>query len=186
MPVMPTNPTRATCTTRCRHFPSTGACPASRWGEGFPGWHIECSAMAMRWLGPRFDIHTGGIDNVFPHHEDEIAQSAPIVGGPPANHWVHGEHLLMRGRKMAKSAGNFERITDLADAGVDPLAFRYLTLTSRYGRKLNYSDESLAAASAALTSLRDRLRALGPPPVDGPFVAPTPLRASPAPARPHG
>ena len=160
--------------------------PTPRWGDGFPGWHLECSAMALRWLGERFDIHTGGIDNVFPHHEDEIAQSAPIVGGPPANHWVHGEHLLMRGRKMAKSAGNFERITDLADAGVDPLAFRYLTLTSRYGRKLNYSDDSLASASAALTSLRDRLRALAPPPVDGPFVAPTRLRASPAPARPHG
>jgi cysteinyl-tRNA synthetase len=157
-----------------------------RWGDGFPGWHLECSAMALRWLGERFDIHTGGIDNVFPHHEDEIAQSAPLVGGPPASHWVHGEHLLMRGRKMAKSAGNFERITDLADDGIDPLAFRYLMLTSRYGRKLNYSEESLGAASSALTSLRDRVRALGPAPTDGPWVAPEPLRAAAAPDRPEG
>ena len=157
-----------------------------RWGDGFPGWHLECSAMALRWLGERFDIHTGGIDNVFPHHEDEIAQSAPLVGGPPASHWVHGEHLLMRGRKMAKSAGNFERITDLLEAGIDPLAFRYLTLTSRYGRKLNYSEESLAAASSALGSLRDRVRALGPAPWAGPWVAPEPLRAVPAPDRPEG
>jgi cysteinyl-tRNA synthetase len=160
--------------------------PTKRWGDGFPGWHLECSAMALRWLGERFDIHTGGIDNVFPHHEDEIAQSAPLVGGPPANHWVHGEHLLMRGRKMAKSAGNFERITDLADQGVDPLAFRYLTLTSRYGRKLNYSEDSLGAAAAALGSLRDRVRALGPAPADGPWAAPEPLRAQPAPGRPVG
>ena len=116
----------------------------ARWGDGFPGWHLECSAMAMRYLGERFDIHTGGIDNVFPHHEDEIAQSAPLVGGPPANHWVHGEYLLMRGRKMAKSAGNFQRVTELADRGIDPLAFRYLALTSRYGRKLDYSDDSIA------------------------------------------
>jgi cysteinyl-tRNA synthetase len=157
-----------------------------RWGDGFPGWHLECSAMALRWLGERFDIHTGGIDNVFPHHEDEIAQSAPLVGRPPASQWVHGEHLLMRGRKMAKSAGNFERITDLADAGIDPLAFRYLTLTSRYGRKLNYSEESLAAASSALESLRDRVRALGPAPSSGPWVAPVPMRADAAPDRPKG
>jgi cysteinyl-tRNA synthetase len=142
--------------------------------------------MALRWLGERFDIHTGGIDNVFPHHEDEIAQSAPLVGGPPATHWVHGEHLLMRGRKMAKSAGNFERITDLADDGIDPLAFRYLTLTSRYGRKLNYSEESLGAAAAALGSLRDRVRAMGPAPSDGPWTAPQPLRGATAQDRPLG
>ncbi|HEY4227956.1 MAG TPA: cysteine--tRNA ligase, partial [Candidatus Limnocylindrales bacterium] len=81
----------------------------SPWGDGFPGWHLECSAMALRHLGPTFDIHTGGEDNVFPHHEDEIAQSAPIVGGPPARIWVHGAHLLMSGRKMSKSAGNIQR-----------------------------------------------------------------------------
>jgi len=157
-----------------------------RWGEGFPGWHLECSAMALRHLGPRFDIHTGGEDNVFPHHEDEIAQSAPIVGEAPATLWVHGAHLLMSGRKMAKSAGNFQRITELADEGVDPLAFRYLCLTARYGRKLDYSDASLAAAAAGLASLRDQLRRLGPPPVVGPWAPPPPLRAGASPARPIG
>jgi cysteinyl-tRNA synthetase len=158
----------------------------SPWGQGYPGWHIECSAMAMRYLGARFDIHTGGIDNVFPHHEDEIAQSAPIVGDIPARLWVHGEHLLMDGHKMAKSAGNFERVTDLAAAGVDPLAFRYLALTVRYGRKLNYSRPSLAAAAAGLASIRARLAELGPPPDSGPWVAPPVLAAGRAPARPAG
>ena len=124
--------------------------PTARWGEGYPGWHLECSAMAMRYLGDRFDIHTGGIDNVFPHHEDEIAQSAPLVGGPPANHWVHGEFLLMSGRKMAKSAGNFQRVTELADQGIDPLALRYLAMTSRYSHKLDYSDASIRGAASAL------------------------------------
>jgi cysteinyl-tRNA synthetase len=158
----------------------------SRWGDGYPGWHIECSAMALRYLGERFDIHTGGIDNVFPHHEDEIAQSAPLVGGPPATVWVHGEHLLMSGRKMAKSAGNFERVTELAERGVDPLALRYLALTSRYRHKLDYSEESVGAAAAALDSLRARLRGLGPPPADGPWSAPPALRAVPSGERPEG
>ena len=160
--------------------------PTARWGEGFPGWHLECSAMARRYLGDRFDLHTGGIDNVFPHHEDEIAQSAPIVGGPPATLWVHGEHLLMAGRKMAKSAGNFQRVTELAERGIDPLAFRYLVMTSRYGRKLDYSDTSIEAAAAALGSLRSRLAALGPPPVDGPWMAPSVVVAEPAGDRPSG
>jgi cysteinyl-tRNA synthetase len=142
--------------------------------------------MALRHLGPRFDIHTGGTDNVFPHHEDEIAQSAPIVGGPPARLWVHGAHLLMAGRKMAKSAGNFQRITELAAEGHDPLAFRYLSLTSRYARKLNYSDDSIAGAAAALESLRARLRGLGPAPASGPWAAPSTVRAAPAGDRPVG
>jgi len=158
----------------------------SPWGDGYPGWHVECSAMARRYLGDRFDIHTGGIDNVFPHHEDEIAQAAPVVAGVPARLWVHGEHLLADGLKMAKSAGNFERVTELAAAGVDPLAFRYLTLTVRYGRKLNYSRSSLAAAAAALASLRARLRNLGPPPRDGRWAAPRPLVAGAAGQRPVG
>ena len=157
-----------------------------RWGAGYPGWHLECSAMARRYLGDRFDVHTGGIDNAFPHHEDEIAQSSPVVGGPPASLWVHGEHLLMAGRKMAKSAGNFQRVTELVERGLDPLAFRYLLLTSRYGRKLNYSDASLDAAAAGLASLRSRLAALGPPPTEGPWVAPAVLRAGEAGPRPVG
>jgi cysteinyl-tRNA synthetase len=158
----------------------------SRWGDGYPGWHLECSAMALRYLGERFDIHTGGIDNVFPHHEDEIAQSAPLVGGPPATVWVHGEHLLMSGRKMAKSAGNFERVTELVERGIDPLALRYLALTSRYRHKLDYSDESIEAAANGLESLRARLRALGPPPSDGPWAAPPVLRGAPPGDRPEG
>ncbi len=160
--------------------------PTTRWGEGFPGWHLECSAMAIRYLGPQFDIHTGGIDNVFPHHEDEIAQSTPISGRIPARHWVHGEFLLMDGRKMAKSAGNFQRVTELVERGLDPLAFRYLVLTSRYSRKLEYSDRSIAAAAAALDSLRAGLRSLGPPPSDGPWAAPPVLRAGRAGDRPDG
>jgi cysteinyl-tRNA synthetase len=160
--------------------------PTRRWGEGFPGWHLECSAMALEHLGPRFDLHTGGIDNVFPHHEDEIAQSAPLVGGPPATTWVHGALLLMAGRKMAKSAGNFQRITELAGEGINPLAFRYLCLTARYSRKLNYSDTSLASAAAALDSLRARLRACGPPPADGPWRAPAALAVPMAGDRPAG
>jgi len=155
-----------------------------RWGEGFPGWHLECSAMARRYLGDRFDVHTGGIDNVFPHHEDEIAQSAPLVGGPPARIWVHGEHLLMGGRKMAKSAGNFQRVTELVERGLDPLAFRYLALTSRYARKLNYTDTSLAAAAAGLASLRSRLALLGPPPTGGPWAVPPVTDVVPAGDRP--
>jgi cysteinyl-tRNA synthetase len=142
--------------------------------------------MARRYLGDRFDLHTGGIDNIFPHHEDEIAQSAPIVGGPPAAVWVHGEHLLMAGRKMAKSAGNFQRVTELVDEGLDALAFRYLVLTSRYGHKLNYSDASLAGAASALRSLRSRLAGLGPPPVSGPWAAPQVLAAGAAGHRPAG
>jgi len=160
--------------------------PTARWGEGFPGWHLECSAMAMRYLGPRFDIHTGGIDNIFPHHEDEIAQSAAITGDVPARHWVHGEFLLMDGKKMAKSAGNFQRVTELVDRGLDPRAFRYLVLTSRYSRKLEYSDRSLAGAAAALTSLRAGLRALGPAPAERPWAAPPPIRAGSAGDRPVG
>ena len=142
--------------------------------------------MSLAYLGEQFEIHTGGIDNVFPHHEDEIAQSAAATGRLPAVHWVHGEHLLMRGRKMAKSAGNFQRVTELVDDGLDPLALRYLALTARYRRKLDYSDESLRSAAAGLDSLRSRLRALGPPPDDGPWAAPAVLEARPAGDRPIG
>jgi len=130
----------------------------SPWGPGFPGWHIECSAMSVKHLGVPFDIHTGGIDNVFPHHEDEIAQTEAATGVVPARYWVHGEHLLLGGAKMAKSAGNFARITELAQRGRDPLAFRYLCLTARYRQKLNFTWEALAGADRALRRLRARVR----------------------------
>ncbi len=160
--------------------------PTSRWGQGFPGWHLECSAMALRWLGAEFDIHTGGIDNVFPHHEDEIAQSAAITGRAPARVWVHGAFLTSSGRKMAKSAGNFARIAELGEGSADPLAFRHLALSSRYAHKLDLTDRSLAAAATGLTSLRERLTELGPPPADGPWMSPPALAAGTAPDRPLG
>jgi cysteinyl-tRNA synthetase len=160
--------------------------PTQRWGDGFPGWHLECSAMSTTYLGNRFEIHTGGVDNIFPHHEDEIAQSAAATGQIPAAHWVHGEFINVRGRKMAKSAGNFQRVTELADEGVEPLALRYLALTSRYRHKLDYSDDSLRGAARGLDSLRSRLRSLGPPPGAGDWAAPPALEARPAGDRPVG
>jgi cysteinyl-tRNA synthetase len=129
----------------------------SPWGPGFPGWHIECSAMSMSLLGDRFDIHTGGADNVFPHHEAEIAQSEGVAGHRVVGCWLHGEHLLLGGSRMAKSAGNFFRISELEEQGFDPLAFRYLALQARYRAKLNFSTEGLAGADRALRQLRTRI-----------------------------
>jgi cysteinyl-tRNA synthetase len=130
----------------------------SPWGPGFPGWHIECSAMSISLLGEQFDIHTGGADNVFPHHEAELAQSEGFTGHRVVRHWMHGGLLLLAGSRMAKSAGNFFRITELIDQGFDPLAFRYLALQAKYRTKLNFSAEGLAGADRALNSLRERVR----------------------------
>jgi cysteinyl-tRNA synthetase len=130
----------------------------SPWGPGFPGWHIECSAMSMSLLGERFDIHTGGADNVFPHHEAEIAQSEGVTGHHVVSCWLHGGLLLLAGSRMAKSAGNFFRIRELEEQGFDPLAFRYLALQAKYRTKLNFSAEGLAGADRALRALRERLR----------------------------
>jgi cysteinyl-tRNA synthetase len=129
----------------------------SPWGPGFPGWHIECSAMSMALLGDRFDIHTGGADNVFPHHEAEIAQSEGVTGHRVVSGWMHGGLLLLAGSRMAKSAGNFFRISELAEQGFDPLAFRYLALQAKYRTKLNFSAEGLAGADRALRNLRKRV-----------------------------
>ena len=125
-------------------------------GPGRPGWHIECSAMSMTHLGESFDIHTGGIDLVFPHHEDEIAQSEAATGKPFVQTWLHCAHLRMDGEKMAKSLGNIARVADVLESGVSPRALRYALIAVHYRAPLNYSDESLAAASAAI----DRLDAL--------------------------
>jgi cysteinyl-tRNA synthetase len=130
----------------------------SPWGPGFPGWHIECSAMSMSLLGDRFDIHTGGADNVFPHHEAEIAQSEGVTGHRVVSCWLHGGFLMLSGSRMAKSAGNFFRIRELEDKGFDPLAFRYLALQAKYRTKLNFSEAGLAGADRALHGLRERLR----------------------------
>ena len=130
----------------------------SPWGPGFPGWHIECSAMSMRYLGESFDLHTGGVDNIFPHHEDEIAQSEAATRRPFVRHWVHGQHLLADGLKMAKSTDNAYTLADLRARGFDPLAFRYLCLLTHYRSRLNFTFASLRAAASALERLRGRLR----------------------------
>ncbi len=129
----------------------------SIWGDGFPGWHIECSAMSIKYLGKRFDIHTGGVDNIFPHHEGEIAQSEGFTGEPVVNSWVHGQHLLADGVKMSKSAGNSFILSDIEAQGIDPLAFRYLCLTTRYKTRLNFTFTALKAAQSGLHRLRNRV-----------------------------
>jgi cysteinyl-tRNA synthetase len=113
--------------------------------------------MSMALLGDKFDVHTGGADNVFPHHEAELAQSEGVTGHRVVNHWMHGGLLLLAGSRMAKSAGNFFRITELVDQGFDPLAFRYLALQAKYRTKLNFSAEGLAGADRALAQLREKV-----------------------------
>ncbi len=127
----------------------------SPWGPGRPGWHLECSAMSAKYLGEVFDLHTGGVDLVFPHHENEIAQSRGATGKSPARHWMHMEHLLVNGEKMSKSLGNFYTLRDLLEKGADPMALRYLLLSVSYRKQLNFTFEALDAAKAALGRLRD-------------------------------
>ena len=133
----------------------------SPWGNGYPGWHIECSAMSLAHLGDRFELHTGGIDNRFPHHEDEIAQSEGAVGHKVVEWWVHGEHLLMGSAKMAKSAGNVVTAGTLVEDGYDPLAFRYLCFTGRYRRQVDFTPTSMTSAATTLRRLRERVAMLG-------------------------
>jgi cysteinyl-tRNA synthetase len=135
----------------------------SPWGEGYPGWHIECSAMSIAYLGERFDIHTGGVDLTFPHHDDEIAQSEGALGHRVVTTWVHGDHLLFSGQKMAKSSGNVWTLDRLEDEGHHPLDFRYLCLTSRYRRQLRFSPDALAASGKARTRLAAALSDWGDP-----------------------
>ena len=141
----------------------------SPFGRGYPGWHIECSAMSMAYLGEELDLHTGGVDNIFPHHEDELAQSEGATGTRFVRHWVHGQHLLADGVKMAKSQGNVYTLPDLIERGFDPLAFRYLCATVRYGTRLNFTLASLAAAQRGLQRLRQLAAAEGGP-VEGALV----------------
>jgi cysteinyl-tRNA synthetase len=131
----------------------------SPWGEGYPGWHIECSAMSLATLGEHIDVHTGGEDNVFPHHEDEIAQSEAVVGHQVVTTWVHGKHLLAGDRKMAKSAGNFCSLRELTERGHRPLAARLLFLQARYRSPLNFTWDALAGAERTLDRLRSRMAA---------------------------
>ena len=129
-------------------------------GPGRPGWHIECSAMSMAHLGPSFDIHTGGVDLIFPHHEDEIAQSEAATGRPFVATWLHCAHLRMDGAKMAKSTGNIARVGELLDAGISPRALRLALISVHYRASLSHSDASLAAAAAALERLDSLVAAL--------------------------
>ena len=129
-------------------------------GPGRPGWHIECSAMSMRHLGESFDIHTGGVDLVFPHHEDEIPQSEAATGRPFVGTWLHCAHLRMGGEKMAKSTGNIARVAELLEAGVSPRALRYVLLAVHYRQGLDFSQAALDAATAALDRLDTLLTTL--------------------------
>ena len=129
-------------------------------GPGRPGWHIECSAMSMTHLGPSFDIHTGGVDLIFPHHEDEIAQSEAATGRTFVGTWLHCAHLQMGGAKMAKSTGNIARVGESLAAGVSPRALRLALISVHYRAGLNHSDESLAASAAAIDRLDAAVAAL--------------------------
>ena len=127
----------------------------SPWGRGFPGWHIECTAMSTKYLGKKFDIHTGGKEHVPIHHTNEIAQGYGAFGQKTANYWLHNDWLVVKGEKMSKSLGNMYLVTDLIEKGYDPIAFRYLALTSHYRKGLNFTWKGLAGAQRALDRLKD-------------------------------
>ena len=126
----------------------------SPWGPGRPGWHVECSAMSMKYFGPHFDIHTGAVDNIFPHHENEIAQSEAATGEKFVDLWMHAEHLIVDGEKMAKSKGNFYTLDDVLARKNDPVAVRYLLLSVPYRKKLNFTWEALTGAASAVERIR--------------------------------
>jgi len=135
----------------------------SPWGKGFPGWHIECSAMAMREFGPTLDIHTGGIDHINIHHTNEIAQSEAATGKEFVRYWVHYAWLLVNGKKMSKSLNNFYTVEDIVKKKFDPLALRYLYLQTHYRQEMNFTFEALEAAQTALNRLKTELATLGEP-----------------------
>jgi len=124
-------------------------------GKGRPGWHIECSAMSMKYLGQHFDIHAGGVDLIFPHHENEIAQSEASTNKKFVNYWLHNEHLLVDGHKMSKSLGNFYTLRDLLNKNYTPKAIRYLLLSAHYRQQLNFTEEAVKAAGNAVQRLKD-------------------------------
>jgi cysteinyl-tRNA synthetase len=126
----------------------------SPWCEkGYPGWHIECSVMAMKYLGETIDIHSGGVDNLFPHHENEIAQSEAATGKKFVDYWLHNEHLLVEGKAMHKSLGNYFTLKDLTAKGYDPKAIRYLLMATHYRQQLNFTFKGLEAAKSAVDRL---------------------------------
>ena len=128
------------------------------WGRGYPGWHIECSAMSIKFLGNKIDIHTGGIDLRFPHHEDERAQSNASTNTEVVNHWIHGEHLLFEGRKMSKSSGNVLLVSDVLAKGLDPLAIRLSLLEHRYRSQMDLTWNSISASHKNLNRIRERMQ----------------------------
>jgi len=130
-------------------------------GKGRPGWHIECSAMSMKNLGNQLDIHTGGVDNIFPHHENEIAQSEGATGVPFVKYWMHNEWLLVDGKKMAKSAGNYYTLRDLITKGIDPIAYRFWLLMANYRTRVNFVLDALEGAETALKRLKTLYLGLG-------------------------
>ena len=131
----------------------------SPWGPSYPGWHIECSAMGQKYLGEQFDIHTGGIDLIPTHHENEIAQSKGACGKIPARYWMHGEYLLIDGGKMSKSLGNVYLIKDLIDRGYDPLVYRLFSYSCHYRNKLNFTWEGIESTSKSLERLKNGYKA---------------------------
>lgn len=135
-------------------------CWDSPWGKGRPGWHIECSAMSMAYLGEHFDIHTGGVDNMFPHHEDEIAQSCCATGAKFVNYWLHNEHLLVENEKMSKTAGNFYTVRDLLDKGYTGRELRWLLMSGHYRQKLNFTMSGLESGRKVLRRIDDFVRRL--------------------------
>jgi cysteinyl-tRNA synthetase len=135
----------------------------SPWGAGYPGWHIECSAMSLEHLGPRIDVHTGGADLIFPHHEAEIAQNGGALGKTVVRHWAHGGHLLFGTQKMAKSSRNTWTLDDVEERSGHPLDFRYLCLTARYRGQLHFNPEALAGAAKARRRLCQRVAGCGVP-----------------------
>jgi len=148
-----------------------GAAWDAPFGRGRPGWHLECSAMSQHYLGDTLDIHAGGVDLIFPHHEDEIAQSEAATGRPFVRYWVHGEFLLVEGTKMSKRYGNFLTVRDLREDGWNAAALRYLFASTQYRKQLNFTDEALKAADAGtqrLAEVRRRLAA-SPPGAGTPF-----------------
>lgn len=136
---------------------------SSPWGKGFPGWHLECSAMSVKYLGIPFDIHTGGIDHIPVHHENELAQSEGAYGKLQANTWMHNAFITVDGQKMSKSLGNIYTLDDLLDKGFDPLAYRYLLLNAHYRKGLNFTWEALTGAQNALDNLHDLARDMDKP-----------------------
>jgi cysteinyl-tRNA synthetase len=134
---------------------ATGAAWDAPWGRGRPGWHLECSAMAMRYLGTTMDIHGGGVDLIFPHHEDEIAQSEGSTGKTFSRFWCHGEFLLTDGTKMAKRVGNVASVGDLRDEGLSPAAFRHFVFSTHYRKQLNLSSEALEASIEGVRRIGD-------------------------------